>query len=492
MDIEGDLDRIQRKAAAEHERRKQETQRKLAREKKIKEEAILAQNRVTEIAHQRREEQKILQQQREESIVKNGGISLNVYLVVKPLVKAHSNRVILPSSFLTSLQGRLDSVQGPLTFKLSYGAGYTYCGVEDFTAEEGEILIPPIVALSLVRGENLDSLSDQKIKVEYHQLDRFDNVNVQLRPLGEGFHREGVDMVKLDIKLLLLQALQNVLTISTGDFVMVRFEGQSYSLTIESMSPENAVILVDTDLEVDILPSETAQQKLDNDKSYLDFISQRQAKVRHIVIPEPVTTIPVATIRVRLPAGTQITRSFDPESNIQQLFHWVFSVLPDPPANALRSDFNFVLRRSDRSSVPFSNAETFKSLGLTKDSLMVDWKLEQLVRDISVSEKAEPAAFSVALQQAEEQSDLQDISKLESDTEPPIEPLEDVDKVTIFNNLVGQGITNTRAAQIAQKFSLQILELGKMGFENAPDYIDLLEKYQGRLERIVNVLAGAD
>merc|ERR1711933_642167 len=45
------------------------------------------------------------------------------------------------------------------------------------------------------------------------------------------------------------------------------------------------------------------------------------------------------------------------------------------------------------------------------------------------------------------------------------------------------------AAAASKKYAPQLRELGSMGFENWPEAVKLLEKYQGRLLRVANALA---
>jgi hypothetical protein len=45
-----------------------------------------------------------------------------------------------------------------------------------------------------------------------------------------------------------------------------------------------------------------------------------------------------------------------------------------------------------------------------------------------------------------------------------------------------------KAAQASKRFAAQLKELGDMGFENWVEAVDLLERYNGRLLRVVNLL----
>ena len=72
-----------------------------------------------------------------------------------PLSKADTNRIVLPPSTLESVIAQKRGEQnGPLLFKLTVhdpSSGNvieeTYSGVEEFTAEEGTVGLPPKTAL---------------------------------------------------------------------------------------------------------------------------------------------------------------------------------------------------------------------------------------------------------------------------------------------------------------------------------------------------------
>ena len=78
-------------------------------------------------------------------------VSLRPY----PLSKADTNRVVLPPSTLESVIAQKRGGQtGPLLFKLTVSDPLTgrvleetYSGVEEFTAEEGTVGLPPKTAL---------------------------------------------------------------------------------------------------------------------------------------------------------------------------------------------------------------------------------------------------------------------------------------------------------------------------------------------------------
>lgn len=73
--------------------------------------------------------------------------------------------------------------------------------------------------------------------------------------------------------------------------------------------------------------------------------------------------------------------------------------------------------------------------------------------------------------------------------EPQLESVQGEDLVDVFNRLVAFGMPAQEAAVASKKYAPQLRELGGMGFENWPEAVKLLDKYQGRLLRVANAMA---
>jgi hypothetical protein len=67
--------------------------------------------------------------------------------------------------------------------------------------------------------------------------------------------------------------------------------------------------------------------------------------------------------------------------------------------------------------------------------------------------------------------------------------IQNTDKVAVFHMLVSDGFDKVKAAAAAQKFGNSIIELYNMGFSNHQLNIELLERYGGRMLRVVNALS---
>ncbi|CAK9040802.1 Ubiquitin fusion degradation protein 1 homolog [Durusdinium trenchii] len=538
----------------EAERRRREKQK--AQERRAKEDAAKAQERVRALAEQKRLQRvEAARQAAEQEEQRRTGVHFAASLRAVPFVKANTNRVVLPKSVLEALerQRALDVVKGPMTFALSVNVvdgettttTTTHCGVDEFTAEEGTVAIPPAVALSLARERGVDWLTGRQVAVEFVELERHERVKIECQPRGGGFHVGDQEVVNIDLKSVLMRTLRDVLTLTTGDWIPVRHEGKNYHLVVRSISPEPAVLVLNTDVEVDLLPSESVEQEQQRKKAQHAARERRQAVIEAIAAalpPEPPASEPgLVTLRARFPHGKNHTRRFARAATLRAVLDWAATGLPEPPEDmevlepsagpdAVLAEF--VLVRSglgSQSKQVFSVVEADKTLEAlnfaTRESLLVNWAgrdadsedpdevaamevrdeeeqlKEAVVNDSGDTGQAEPAAasFSAALQQAEQKHDQElEANQLEQALRDSMAQAEadgmqePVDKIAVYHQLIANGLTPHQAAQTAQHFSPQIRELEIMGFSNHAKNVELLQRYQGRLERVINLLAGGD
>mmetsp|Transcript_16722 Transcript_16722/g.20097 ORF Transcript_16722/g.20097 Transcript_16722/m.20097 type:complete len:116 (+) Transcript_16722:1148-1495(+) len=86
---------------------------------------------------------------------------------------------------------------------------------------------------------------------------------MRVQPRGSGFHsKDGTETVNLDIKTVLEKTLKDHFVISVGDWVPIVHKNEKYELIVRDLEPENAIELLNTDLEVDILPSEDTEAEI--------------------------------------------------------------------------------------------------------------------------------------------------------------------------------------------------------------------------------------
>lgn len=179
------------------------------------------------------------------------------------------DKLELPPSALEELErqgvlekGALLTFAVSLTTRTGEG-GSTHAGVAEFTAEEGTVGVPPRVALCLTKGSGLDTLDGVgQVEIRYVKLPRCRKSKVKFQPRGEGFHAGGMMVVSLDLEHVLLETLRGHTALTQGDWLPIRHQGQTYELMVRELEPETELSLIDTDLTVEILPSEQTEAEL--------------------------------------------------------------------------------------------------------------------------------------------------------------------------------------------------------------------------------------
>jgi hypothetical protein len=551
--------------AKEQAARRREAEARRARDERVRREADEAAARLAAAAEERRRERAAATAAaaaEAEEVASSVHFACSLRAV--PWVRADTNRVILPASAFEALEREraLERHGGPLTFELAVqddeaagGAARTHCGVSEFTAEEGTVGIPPAVALSLARGRGVDWLAGRSVRVRFEALPRVAKASVALQPRGDGFHAEGRDVVNIDIKSVLLRTLRDSLTLSEGDWIPLRHEGRTYELVVRRLEPEPALLLLDTDVEVDLLPSEAVQRaERAAAAAAMALAARHECRGRALAAwrtalhssrdalraePEPAPGEPASLLRVRLPHGATATRRFALGAPLRTVLNWARASLPDgeePPVEVSDAQLESLDELSlVRAGVPGLRADsldaavqagaTLHDSGLragARESLMVTWRRAEpeAAPDSGVPPPAErsagasgPAAtlaatatatataahdFSAAMQAAEQRLDADlEQSQLRKALEDSLHSDSDkqaaVDKVHVFHTLVAQNVPPQDAARAAQSFAPQIVALESMGLGGQwRRCIELLEKYQGRLDRVVNLLVGAD
>ncbi|ORY75447.1 ubiquitin fusion degradation protein UFD1-domain-containing protein [Protomyces lactucae-debilis] len=178
-----------------------------------------------------------------------------------------SDKCILPQSILEALlQGHAHGqLPSPLTFAVRSHAGrLTHVGVQEFDADEGTVVFPPVVldnlgiTASTRDGKDLRDVAAHQVTITHTILPKGEYV--LLRPFASGYS------LTTDWKTALEGAFRSAYTCLTkGD--IVRLRGRSERFLVDALKPEDAqgVCIVDTDLEVDLTPlsDQHAQETLD-------------------------------------------------------------------------------------------------------------------------------------------------------------------------------------------------------------------------------------
>ena len=200
---------------------------------------------------------------RDQDLERNRGVAyiatlrpeLSTAAEAKGIVR-RADKITLPRSASTELEMQNATRHGQLFFELSTAAGrVTHASILDFSATEGTVGAPAEV----LRLLGLDDIAEGRapelrpqLSVRYRALKRATFARVQ--PVASSFAAE-ID----DVKGVLERELLLRTTLSAGDELRVREGGADYALRIVSLDPEGAASIIDTDLEVDVLPSVEAE-----------------------------------------------------------------------------------------------------------------------------------------------------------------------------------------------------------------------------------------
>jgi ubiquitin fusion degradation protein 1 len=543
---------LAKKHGKEGEARRREAKRKLDQQRKDEEV-----QRIMEEGMREREEQRIAQEKEErrraeEEAALNDGIRVLMRLRPYPTARA-DDKLILPPSVLEMLerQGALDG--GVMTFTVALpsgpaqsAGGLTHAGVAEFVAEEGTVGVPPRVALCLTKGGGLDSLAAAgTVEVRYTRLNRSAKSTVRLQPRGEGFHAGGKDAIRMDLEHILLETLRGHTALTVGDWLPIRHNGITYELVVRELLPQPQLLLIDTDLTVEVLPSEQTEeeQRAEEERTAREEAAAREAEEKErarilraqqkalALPPEPEAGGDAVQILVRLPEGGRLQRRFARSGPLQHLLDWVES---EQQTMVVTGQFALVQKWPGhmREFRPAEAAQTLGALGFARqealflqrageaeieatpdvpeaasntaaapaddgrprpEGLVEYWKTPPAAAPISHVAAGDTAAWATAGERANESLDRriegEDTPTNAVRAEPELKDLQGQELVGVFERLVAFGMRPEEAAQAAKKYSAQLQELGGMGFHDWPEAVKQLDKYQGRLLRVANALA---
>ncbi|EAY95248.1 hypothetical protein OsI_17067 [Oryza sativa Indica Group] len=150
------------------------------------------------------------------------------------------DKVIMPPSALDRLASL--HIEYPMLFELHNDATQriSHCGVLEFVAEEGMIIMPYWMMQNMLLQEG------DTVRVKNTTLPK--GTYVKLQPHTTDF---------LDIsnpKAILEKTLRNFSCLTTGDSIMVAYNNKQYYIDIVETKPASAVSIIETDCEVDFAP----------------------------------------------------------------------------------------------------------------------------------------------------------------------------------------------------------------------------------------------
>jgi ubiquitin fusion degradation protein 1 len=307
MFLQGAADKLKR----EQDKRKADLQRRQAAERRAAAVAEAHRRERDDVEKQERHETRMREAEeraaRERILANNEGISWETRLsgvrsdaaVAKGIRNRADDKVVLPPSAWRALQnaGAASSDRGHMFFEVSRRAGEasgtgadttrrTHVAVLGFDGVEGTVGLPPAVLRQLgvstadttgragsrtaedekkeARDFEDEIASVVDVLVSYRRLPR--GTYCKLQPKSQDFQGELASEAGVDLRALLETAMTRRCTLSVGDEVVVSAESlggsvpglKSYALRCVEVQPDDAgaVSLMETDVEVDIAPSE--------------------------------------------------------------------------------------------------------------------------------------------------------------------------------------------------------------------------------------------
>tara|TARA_B110000977_G_scaffold154514_1_gene196407 strand:+ start:8419 stop:9855 length:1437 start_codon:yes stop_codon:yes gene_type:complete len=306
MFLQGAADKLKREQA----QRKAELHKRQASERRAAAVAESARRERDDLEKAERHEARLREAEtrlvKERIMANNEGVSWEARLTgvrsdaaqVKGIRNRADDKVVLPASAWRALQnaGAATSDRGHLFFEVSLVNGessrtHTHAAVLGFDGVEGEVGLPAVVlrqlgvstagmAKVLTNGETNEIMADASgddgderetdalaaafgsgnstnVLVSYRRLPK--GTYCKLQPLTQEFQGELAVEPDVDLRALLEQTMTKRCTLTVGDDVVVESgNGKSYTLRCVEVVPDdaNAVSLMETDIEVDIAPSE--------------------------------------------------------------------------------------------------------------------------------------------------------------------------------------------------------------------------------------------
>jgi len=543
------------------EARRREAKRKLDEQRRDQKLKAAMESELQEREDQRLKEAERERLQAEADALLNDGVRFRANLRPVPINRT-DDRLILPASALEELERQRALDGGLLTFAVVLPNGtLTHAGVTEFTAEEGTVGVPPRVALCLTKGLGLASLASVgMVEVRFVRLPRAAKCIARLQPRGEGFHAGGLVAVRMDLEHILHESLRGHIALTEGDWLPIRHNGVTYELVVRELAPEPRLALLDTELEVDILPSEQTEaemQAAEEAKAAEERAQQAaQAKEAERVLraqkkaallgEEPAAAPDVVQLLLRLPDGQRLQRRFAKAALLANVLDWVesepssmvepgkFCVVQKWPGHCrelgvaeapqqlsalgfARQEALFLqhLTTEDEGKAAAASAGADEQSPTMADGGAAAGEASDEVQRFRLASRSQlqgggggaagststanraagTEAWAAAEQRAREMLD----ARLEGRTSPTNQVSEDPELqevrgqelVDVFERLVALGMNPQEAASAAKRFASQLKELGEMGFGDWVRAVQLLQKYNGRLLRVANLLSEA-
>lgn len=129
----------------------------------------------------------------------------------------------------------------PMIFELSTGKGKrSFCGVEEFTAEEGHVIVPEWIL------SNLECKEGASLEIRRVSLPR--GVYVKLQPHTADFLEVN------DTKAMLEWVLPKFVVMSVGDTIVIPYRNKKYPFNVLEVKPGRAIHIIDSDITTEFAP----------------------------------------------------------------------------------------------------------------------------------------------------------------------------------------------------------------------------------------------
>lgn len=163
------------------------------------------------------------------------------YRVQKSTVE-NEGKIKLPAAVLNDLADAM--VQYPLLFKIQTSSKkFTHCGVLEFTAKNGFVIMPEWIM------KNLNVREGEHVTVT--------NVNLSLATFIK-LQPQSVDFLDIfDPKAVLEKTLRSYSAVTKGENILIRYNNKDYFLKVMEIQPLNqsqAVSIVEADVNVEFAP----------------------------------------------------------------------------------------------------------------------------------------------------------------------------------------------------------------------------------------------
>jgi len=521
------------------EQRRRDAKRKLDEQKKEAQFKSDVEANLEQRETERLQTEALRRQRSEEEALMNDGVRWHAQLKVWPSDRT-DDKLVLPPSALQRLseQGALESGMLSFAVALPGEVSGTHAGVAEFVAEEGTIGIPPRVALCLTKGAGLNTLeSIGTVQVRFVRLPRSSQCTARLQPRGHGFHVDGIKAIRMDLQHVLMESLRGHVALTVGDWLPIRHAGVSYELVVKELSPDPQLSLIDTELSIDIMPSEVteAEHQAEEERKVREVAEAKTAEERELarlarakekaaaLVDEPPAGPDVVQLMLKLPEGARLQRRFLRSTCVSEVLNWVESepdtLVSGPSSFRLVQKWPGYMRelgieeaQQTLADVKFGRQEALFLQRLSSEEVAAETEgvndepapsgmvpivlpPRHALRPLPLKGSNDITTWKTAEERAHESLDRRvDGTELPTPTaavrdEPSFESVHGQDLVDVFERLKALGMAAPAAAVASKRFAAQLRELGEMGFEDWIAAVPLLEKYNGRLLRVANLLS---